>query len=273
MSLVEEKVCIVTGGAAGVGAGIVKTLLWENARFVAFLDIAEREGSFLEAELFAKFGALRAKFIKCDISDEEQLGAAFRQVFDKYRRLDIVVNNAAVLSADDHAYKKIVDVNFSATVNSTLNALDIMGVDKGGKGGTVVNVSTLLALRPKPSLPVYSATKIAVLQFSNSIGAEFYYSKSQVRVLTVCLGPTDTAILQKPNISNLDKDFTQNQTTQAPVRQRVESAVNGIIEVINKGESSSTWMIANDKPAVNITQNILGGFQTMTDSLGLTLDK
>lgn len=87
---------------------------------MAFLDIAVREGSVLEAELLEKFGALRAKFIKCDISDEEQLGAAFRQVFDKYRRLDVVINNAAMLSADDRAYKKIVDVNFVSITISKL---------------------------------------------------------------------------------------------------------------------------------------------------------
>lgn len=71
-----------------------------------------REGSLLEAELKNKFGALRAKFIKCDVTDEEQLSAAYGQVLDKYRRLDVVVNNAAVLSSDERHHKRMVDVNF-----------------------------------------------------------------------------------------------------------------------------------------------------------------
>jgi NAD(P)-dependent dehydrogenase (short-subunit alcohol dehydrogenase family) len=80
-------------------------------QYVAFLDVAEREGKTLETELLTKFGALRAKFIECDISDDTQLTAAFKQVFEKYRRLDVVINNAGVFSADDSDYKKLVDVN------------------------------------------------------------------------------------------------------------------------------------------------------------------
>lgn len=79
---------------------------------VAFLDVADREGSALELELLNKFGALRAKFIKCDIADDAQLAAAYKQVVDKYRRLDGVINNAAVLTVDEKTYKRMVDINF-----------------------------------------------------------------------------------------------------------------------------------------------------------------
>lgn len=79
---------------------------------VAFLDIAEREGAAFEKELTNKFGALRAKFIKCDVSDEDQLSAAYNQILDKYRRLDGVINNAAVLGVTEHSVKRMVDVNF-----------------------------------------------------------------------------------------------------------------------------------------------------------------
>lgn len=71
----------------------------------------DREGSALETELLQNFGALRAKFIKCDISDENQLEAAFRQVLDKYSRLDVVINNAAILGVDK-LFKKMIDINF-----------------------------------------------------------------------------------------------------------------------------------------------------------------
>lgn len=81
-------------------------------QYVAVLDIAEREGTVLETEILDKFGALRSKFIKCDISNEAQLGEAFKQVFEKYRRLDVVINSAGVLSANDSEFKKIIDVNF-----------------------------------------------------------------------------------------------------------------------------------------------------------------
>ncbi|XP_049866991.1 15-hydroxyprostaglandin dehydrogenase [NAD(+)]-like [Pectinophora gossypiella] len=264
---IEDKVFIVTGGAAGVGGALVNRLLSENARSVVFLDVNEHEGAALEIALHSKFGPLKAKFIKCDVSDESQLAAAFRQVLDKYNKLDCVINNAAVLANDDQ-FRRMIDINFTATVSSTLKAVDIMSA-KGG--GTVLNVSSLLALTPHSHLPVYGATKTAVLQFSNSVGAEEYYVRTKVRVMTVCLGPTDTAILQRQYLDNFDKDCTGCLASRAPERQRVESAANGIVEVIKRGLTGSTWIVANDKPAVDVTEEVRYGTdvlpQVTTDEL------
>ncbi|XP_047987986.1 15-hydroxyprostaglandin dehydrogenase [NAD(+)]-like [Leguminivora glycinivorella] len=259
---IEKKVFVVTGGAVGVGAGIVKALLTENAAHVAYLDIREREGEALEVELSRKFGALRAKFIKCDIADERQLSAAFTQVIDKYRRLDGVINNAAVLNTDETQYfKKIIDVNFTATIQSSLVALDLMRTDKGGAGGTILNISSLRALRGDSQLPVYAATKTAVLHFSNSIGGKQHNKKTNVKVMTVCLGPTDTAILHR---NSLTEDKDSSFTSHADERQRVESAVTGIIEVIRGGQSGTTWMVSNDNPAVDITKNVNESYEVLS---------
>ncbi|XP_026494804.2 15-hydroxyprostaglandin dehydrogenase [NAD(+)]-like [Vanessa tameamea] len=256
---IDGKVILVTGGAAGIGAGLVRSLLTLNARHVAFLDVLEREGGALEGELLNKFGALRAKFIKCDISDEEQLSAAYSQVLDKYRRLDAVINNAAVICDKEGFYKKTVDVNFTATVTSTLKAMEAMRADRGGGGGVVINTSSLLALKQTSHSPVYTATKTAVLQFSNYIATQESYDKTKVRVITVCLGPTDTVLLYRHN----SKD-PQNIAQQAPERQRVTSAVTGIMDVISRAGSGSTWIIAGDKLPVDVTRNVREGFQIIS---------
>ncbi|XP_026757938.1 15-hydroxyprostaglandin dehydrogenase [NAD(+)]-like [Galleria mellonella] len=260
---IENKVFLVTGGAAGVGAGIVRSLLLEFARCVVFLDVSEREGAALETELLNKFGALRAKFIKCDVADSQQLAAAYKQVLDKYRRLDGVINNAAVLGTDGD-FKRMIDINFTGTVDSTLRAMDIMGADKGGAGGVIINISSLSALKLNPLRPVYAATKNAVLQFSNAMAAELYYSKTQVRIITVCLGPTDTAILQRLGLESFTRDVPESLTTSGPERQKVESATSGILDVIKRGQNGSTWMIANDKPVTEITDTVKNGFQILS---------
>ncbi|XP_050664538.1 15-hydroxyprostaglandin dehydrogenase [NAD(+)]-like [Leptidea sinapis] len=252
---VEGKVVLVTGGANGVGAGLVRELLARNARHVAFLDVAEREGSTLESELNNKFGALRAKFIKCNIADETELNHAYQQIINKYRRLDVLVNNAAILSNDEDNYRAMIDVNLCGTIASTLKAVGVMRSDKGGNGGTVINVSSLLAFNPSTHLPVYGATKAAVLQFTNYLATENSYSTTNVRIVTVCLGPTDTALLHRKNSENFAKN-SQRLTSRVPERQRVGSAVNGIIDVIQRAENGSTWIIANDKPATDVTKNI-----------------
>ncbi|XP_026329764.1 15-hydroxyprostaglandin dehydrogenase [NAD(+)]-like [Hyposmocoma kahamanoa] len=258
---IKDKVFLVTGGAAGVGAAVVRSLLADDARCVVFLDVLDREGTALETELLQKFGALQAKFIKCDISDENQLEVAFRQVLDKYRKLDVVINNAAILGVDK-LFKKMIDINFTATVSCTIKALEIMSEETGGCGGTVLNLSSMLALKHHSHLPVYSATKAAVLQFSNSLGTEEYYSKTKVRVMTVCLGPTDTAILQRQNLENFDKDCT-SLASRVPVRQSVESAAKGIIEVIKYGTAGSAWVVVDEKPPKDISKNLKDAFSSL----------
>ncbi|CAK1556078.1 unnamed protein product [Leptosia nina] len=259
----DEKVVLVTGGAAGIGAGLVREFLAKNARHVAFLDVSEKEGATLERELRNKFGALRAKFIKCDVTDEIQLGDAFRQVLDKHRKLDVVVNSAAVVG-DNSLCKTMIDVNFCGTVTSTLKALSIMRADAGGCGGAIINVSSLQAFKSSTCLSVYSATKGAVLQFSNFLADEESYSTTKVRIITVCLGPTDTALLHKRNLNNSAKDG-HGVSSRASEPQRVESAVNGIIEVIQQAESGSTWIIANNNIARDVTMNVRESFRILSD--------
>ncbi|CAG9096201.1 unnamed protein product [Plutella xylostella] len=254
--VLSDAVCLVTGGAAGVGAALVSSLLTENAQHVAFLDIEEKKGAALETQLNAKFGALRAKFIKCDIANEDELTRAYKLVTDKYRRLDVVVNNAAVLSRDGENSGRMVDVNFKASVNSTFKAVEAMSAENGGSGGVVVNISSLLALNQDSRLAVYSATKAAVLQFTVTLGKEPFYTNSKVRLLTVCPGPTDTAIYHRQNLQNHPAHLTQPYFQ----KQSVESAVLGIIEVIKTGASGSVWKVADDEPAQDISQHVKKGF-------------
>ncbi|CAG5012034.1 unnamed protein product [Parnassius apollo] len=255
----DDKVVIVTGGAAGIGSGLVRDILSQDARHVAYLDVAQREGEVLERELINVFGTLKVMFIKCDVSNETQLNAAFKKVLNKFYKLDIVINNAAILTAEDTLYKRMVDVNFTAVICSTMMALAAMGNDKGGSGGVIVNVSSMLALKPNMHLPVYSATKAAVLQFTNNIATNDLYSKSQVRMMTVCLGPTDTALLSKQFSEHFDNGCTHCIASRTAERQRVESAVKGIIDVIKKAENGSTWVIANNEPPVDITVSVKEG--------------
>ncbi|CAH2074425.1 unnamed protein product, partial [Iphiclides podalirius] len=264
----EDKVVIVTGGAAGIGAGLVRGILSQNARHVTFLDVAKREGEQLERELMNKFGNLKVMFIHCDVSNETDYRAAFKKVTDKFHRLDVVINNAAILSGEESLRKKVVDINFTAVVNITLTALDTMAVGKGGFGGVILNVSSLLALKPSKNLPVYSATKAAVIQFTNSIALNESYKESQVRVLTVCLGPTDTAILIKYTSDAFEQGCSQPLTSRVTERQRVESAVKGIIDVIKKADNASTWVIAANKPPVDITLPVRKGLRITSNENG-----
>lgn len=78
----------------------------------------------------------------------------------------------------------------TALTTSTLKAIDIMSKENGGKGGVVLNVSSIAALYQDHILPVYFGTKSAVLQFSNCIGVRFIYDYilcNAIEHLSVCI--------------------------------------------------------------------------------------
>lgn len=72
-----------------------------------------------------------------------------------------------------------------------------MGKDKGGKGGIIINIASILGLQPLPSCPIHVATKHFVIGFNRSVGMPYHYSRTGVKVLTLCPGITDTPHLKE----------------------------------------------------------------------------
>ncbi|GBP95242.1 Alcohol dehydrogenase 2 [Eumeta japonica] len=133
-----------------------------------------------------------------------------------------------------------------------------MRKDKGGRGGTVINISSIAALKQTPVLPIHSAGKSAVLQFSNCIGMEPHYSRTGVRVIAVCFGATATTLLSRQKFGGLDEatDAELEKHFENFYHQRPESAVAGVLQAFKEGTSGSTWLAANDKAPEEVTGNV-----------------
>ncbi|XP_069365546.1 15-hydroxyprostaglandin dehydrogenase [NAD(+)]-like isoform X1 [Maniola hyperantus] len=261
----KEKVVIVTGGASGIGAHIVKEFLKEGAKYVAFLDIAENVGVKLEDELKTCYGEDKVSFFKCDVTKDEELFGIYEKVQKDFNGIDVIVNNAGIASETAKTFKKTIETNLSATISSTYKAIDLMRVDHGGKGGTVVNISSIAALSlGSPSLFTYTATKMAVLHFSNCVGKEEYYRHTNVRVLTICFGITESGIWDKMNvIDELIQDIVNNVKDKK--MQSVEVAAQGLMQCYRTGKSGSTWLINHNK-VTDISDDVQRAFKVMATS-------
>lgn len=80
------------------------------------MDIAQEAGVALEKEMNAKHGANRAKFIKCDVTDDEQLDNAYDTVIKDNGSIDCVINNAGIMNDGPRVYKKEIALNVVSTV-------------------------------------------------------------------------------------------------------------------------------------------------------------
>ncbi|XP_046965325.1 15-hydroxyprostaglandin dehydrogenase [NAD(+)]-like [Vanessa cardui] len=259
---VENKVFLITGAATGIGAGVTRALAKRGAKHIAVLDINTVAGEELQEELNSKYGADKILFIKCDVTTD--LDSAFDEATKQLGYIDVVINNAGLMNDGPNIYEKEIAVNVTALITGSLKAYKWMRKDKDGKGGTIINISSIVALIQSHILPVYSATKSAVLQFSNCLGKEENYSRTDVRVLTICFGITDTNLI-RGRVGCIDEELEEKimVALQHFPSQSVDSAVQGLITAFESGTSGSTWLITTNRPAEEITGNVEKAFDIL----------
>ncbi|CAH2074421.1 unnamed protein product, partial [Iphiclides podalirius] len=264
---VKDKVFLVTGAASGIGAVVVRSLLENGAKHIAALDIDEPQGTALEKELSKKHGQNRIRFIECDIT--VQLHNAVDTAIQEFGYIDVVINNAGIMSDSPDVYLKEIAVNVTALITSSLKAYEWMRQDRGGKGGTIINISSIVGLMQSPLLPIYSATKSAVLQFSNCLGMEPNYALSGVRVLTICFGCTETPLLDDQKLGGFTKEIKEK--IQIGIKklpqQSAQSAADGLLAAYRNGGSGSTWLVTSNRQAEEITQNVKDAYKILSQGV------
>jgi 3-oxoacyl-[acyl-carrier protein] reductase len=184
----KAKAAIVTGAGQGFGLGIAETFAREGAR-VACVDL---NGQLADAAA-ARIGA-GAIGLTCDVSKKDQVEAAARAAIAAFGRVDCVVNNAGtthrnrpMLEVDEAEFDRIFAVNVKS-IFLMAHALVPHFREKGG--GVILNVGSTAALRPRPGLTVYNASKGAVHLISKSMAVEFAPDNIRVCALAPVAGET-----------------------------------------------------------------------------------
>ncbi|KAL1128947.1 hypothetical protein AAG570_013481, partial [Ranatra chinensis] len=216
---------------------------------VSICDLDEEAGEDLVLQFNSKFGHTRALFCLCDVTDYPQFEAAFQSTVSVFGGLDIVVNNAGIFN--DRFWELEVDVNLNGVIRGTLLAHRFMGRDRGGRGGTVIITASTLGLMPCACVPIYTATKHAIIGFTRSFGDPFHMNLSGIRVMALCPGATRT----EANIEDMKKGLMS--PAFEPVWRRdfenrpfqpVQNVSRALIHVLMKGSSGSIWTVENQNP-------------------------
>src|SRR6201985_2620847 len=187
------KVAIVTGGASGIGAGIVEKFLAEGAR-VVIADVERDRGEALAATLGAD-----AAFRLTDVSDPDQVGALVVSAVETFGGLHVMVNNAGVSSRmhrsfldDDLAdFHRVMSVNVLGVMAGTRDAARQMATSGGGG---VVKKSYVGGIHGGGRVMTYRAIKAAVIMFTKPAAIEL--AQYEVRVNAIAPGNIPTPLLQ-----------------------------------------------------------------------------
>lgn len=190
----KGKVCVITGAAKGIGRAAARAFAQQGAS-VALLDVDERLGLEAVRQIEASHG--EAALFPIDITSQDAVATAMKEIMARFGRLHILVNNAGiyrqgdVLSTTLTDWQSILDTNLTAAFFCTRHAVPAM-IEAGG--GVIVNVSSEAGLVGIPGQVAYNVSKAALIAFTRSCAVDL--AAKGIRVNCVCPGTTDTPLVR-----------------------------------------------------------------------------
>lgn len=192
MGRVENKVCIITGAASGLGAADARRLAAEGAR-VVLTDIDAEGGARIADEIGAA-----ATFLQQDVSDEATWPALIERVVADHGRLDVLVNNAGIApigtveTTDTATWRRTLAIHLDATFFGCHYALPAM---KASGGGSIINMSSTAALVGIAPYFAYSAAKGGIRALTKSVAVHCRGERNGIRCNSVHPGSISTPMV------------------------------------------------------------------------------
>jgi NAD(P)-dependent dehydrogenase (short-subunit alcohol dehydrogenase family) len=191
---VAGKVVLITGGARGLGLAGAEACAGEGAR-VVITDLDEAEGR-AQAGRLASVGA-SVEFLRHDASDEGEWRSVVDTVLARHGRLDVVVNNAGIsriATVEDETlegWRRVQAINMEGVFLGTREAIRAMK----GKGGSIINLSSIEGIIGEPLTAAYNASKGGVRIFTKSAALHCAQQGYGIRVNSIHPGFINTAIV------------------------------------------------------------------------------
>ena len=185
MNRVQDKVCIVTGAALGIGRACALRLAEEGAR-VALLDVLDAPGAALADELRMRGGG-QAEYFHVDVAREDEVRHAMDEVARRFGAVHVLVNNAGIAGANKPTHEiteaewdRVQAVNVKGVFLCTRHAIPHM---KRAGAGSIINLSSIYGLVGAADVPPYHASKGAVRLMSKTDA--LIYAGDRIRVNSV----------------------------------------------------------------------------------------
>jgi len=192
----DGKVALVTGAARGIGAEVAVALAQSGAR-VLMTDILATEGAATAARINAAGG--RCEFFKHDVTEEAQWEAAVSAVVDRFGGLDVLVNNAGIETAalltqcEAGDFRRVMEVNVTGVFLGLKHAVRAMSPGgKAGRGGSIVNLSSIAGMIGTTAHIAYHSSKGAVRSMTKAAAIECAQLGTGIRVNSVHPGIVKT---------------------------------------------------------------------------------
>jgi NAD(P)-dependent dehydrogenase (short-subunit alcohol dehydrogenase family) len=197
MPRLAGKVAFITGGGGGIGSATARRFAQEGARVVvADIDVAAGEAAAKAARAAAANSGGDAHFIRCDVTERTSVVAAIAETVARYAKLDVLHNNAGGSTLEDGPVTEAPEEEFWRAIKLDLygtflcSKLGIPEIIKAG-GGSVINMSSNVALMALPGRDCYTAAKGGIASMTRSMAVEYAPHKIRVNAIAPSVTLTD----------------------------------------------------------------------------------
>lgn len=213
MSLLQDKVALITGGSRGIGASIVKRFAEQGAIVAFTYRSSAAPAQAIEKEITNNGG--KAKAYQSDASSFEQAEALVKQVLEDFGKIDVLINNAGItqdtlmLRMNEEQWDKVMATNLKSVFNLTKQVLRPM---MKNRGGSIIHMSSIVGMTGNAGQANYAASKAGIIGFSKSIAKEV--GSRNIRSNVIAPGFIETDMTDK-----LDEKVKENYLSNIPLKR------------------------------------------------------
>ena len=188
----NSKVAIVTGGAKGIGAEIVRTLAENGYIVILNYNNSKVQAEELKNEMLQK--GFNIEVVKADVSNRNEVNSLIEFAIKKFKKIDILVNNAGIsleglfTDVSEEMWQKIINVNLNSVFNCTQEVLKYMIKEKSGR---IINISSIWGETGASCEVAYSTTKAAINGMTKALAKEVGLSNIRVNAIAPGIINTD----------------------------------------------------------------------------------
>jgi NAD(P)-dependent dehydrogenase (short-subunit alcohol dehydrogenase family) len=229
--LLTDQVAVVTGGGGGIGRAIALAFASVGADVVVGDIIPERcEETVARIREMGRRGVA----VPTDVLSTDQVRALIDRASSEFGRLDILVNNAGGVSGrpfaqqSERSWRKHIDLNLVSALAATSAAIPVM--IKGGRGGSIISVTSIEGSRAAPMYAVYSACKAGLNNFTRTLAVEL--ADQNIRVNVIAPDMTETPGIRGNHTGAVDpsKWIPWTDEQKAVIARRIPLGRPGIDE-------------------------------------------
>jgi NAD(P)-dependent dehydrogenase (short-subunit alcohol dehydrogenase family) len=230
--MTDQKVAIITGGSSGIGRATAVALAKDGVK-IAIAARRAKEGE--ETVRLVNEAGSEGTFVKTDVANEDDVRSLVEKTVKTYGRLDYAFNNAGIeetmtplVDQTSDIFDQIMNVNVKGVWLCMKHEIPEM-IRTGG--GAIVNMSSGAGVIGFPQMPIYIASKHAVLGLTKSAALE--YAKSGIRINAVAPGGVETDMLKRADEDN--KQFVETLKSMHPIGRigKPEEIANAVVWLLS----------------------------------------